>query len=177
MSRRPCSIAAARRPPPSRSIDLTAMLLRMEPSLRLAVGPEVALTIRPADGNALVSADVATLDTIVRRLVDGTARAIPAGGELMLSIGWWDCLSGGWPYDGIPPRRHVRLTVAGAHANARKTPGGALSSHRPASRGPGRDSIAAMASRLDAFLIVEHGDDQGTRVHFCIPAAFGSPDR
>ena len=157
--------------PQSPTLDVQALLLKLEPSLQLAVTPAIRLTVRDADGASLVSADVSTLEAVIRRLVDGAARLMQGGGELVLSVGWLDCLSGSWPTAPRAPYRFVRITLTG---NGREPESRAW--WRVLEPPPGAprtaESIAAMVGRLDGCVLIEGAAGDGHRLHVCLPAAF-----
>ena len=153
------------------ALDITSLLLRMESSLRLALAPSVALTIRESEPRHLISADAGTLETLIRRLVEGAARVTTDGGELTLSAGWLDCITGDWPSGRVPPRRYVRLTV---ETNTPEKTGDAwwrvIEPPRASSNSEG--SAASMIERLNGSIMVESADGQRSRIHVCLPAVF-----
>jgi hypothetical protein len=158
------------------TVDIASLLLRMEPSLALALGPAVRLTIRDSEPRHLVSADLGTLESLIRRLVEGAGRVTPEGGELIVSAGWLDCISGGWPSDRMPPRRYVRVTVA---TNTNERPGDAWWRviEPPYGSSKSRDgSAAAMIERLSGCIMVESAEGQPSRIHVCLPAVFEGSD-
>ena len=154
-------------PPP---LDVNALLLRMEPSLQLTVGSSIRLHVRTMTCSTAVLAESAALEAVIRTLVARAARAMPEGGELMMSTGWVDCFSGSWPYDRFPPRRYIRLTMADtALTNAAEgwrrvlePPG------TPAITGP---SLAATVGQLRGYVVVEGAEGEPSRIHMCLPAA------
>ena len=158
-------------PTQSPTLDVQALLLKIEPSLQQAVTPAIRLTVRDADGVSLVTADVSTLETIVRRLVDGAAQSMPAGGELVLSAGCLDCLSGSWPTGPRAPHRSVRLTLTG-HGREPETRAWwrVLEPSTNASSGA-TDSIAGMVDRLEGCILIEGAAGESHRLHLCLPAA------
>jgi hypothetical protein len=158
------------------TVDVSSLLLRMEPSLNLSLGPAIRLTIRESEPRHLVSADVATLETLLRRLVEGAARVTPDGGELTVTAGWLDCISGGWPSDRVPPRRYVRVTVA---TSANERPGDAWWRVIEPPQGSPKSSdgsAAAMIERLSGCIMVESAEGQPSRIHVCLPAVFEGSD-
>jgi signal transduction histidine kinase len=158
------------------TVDVSSLLFRMEPSLALALAPAVSLTIRDSEPRQLVSADVGTLEALIRRLVEGAGRVTPEGGELTVSAGWLDCISGGWPSDGNPPRRYVRLTVA---TNAPERPGEAwwrVIEPAPNLSKASDCSAASMIERLSGCIMVESAEGQPSRIHVCLPAVFDDSD-
>ena len=157
-------------PPPT--LDVHSLLLKMEPSLRLAVGPAVRLTLGDAGHGGLVAADLSTLETIVRRLVDGAARSMPHGGDLVLSAGWLDCLSGTWPAGPRAPHRSVRITLAGNGRESERRAWWRILEPSTSASGRATESIAGMVDRLDGCILIEGAAGEGHRLHLCLPAAF-----
>ena len=153
------------------TLDVQALLLKIEPSLQLAVTPAIRLTVRDADGVSLVTADVSTLETIVRRLVDGAARLMRGGGELVLSVGWLDCLSGNWPAAPRAPYRFVRLTLTGIGREPETRAWWRVLEPPPGAPRGATDSIAGMIDRLDGCILIEGAAGGGHRLHVCLPAA------
>jgi hypothetical protein len=154
------------------TLDVQALLLKIEPSLQLAVTPAIRLTVRDADGASLVSADVGTLETVIRRLVDGAARLMQGGGELVLSVGWLDCLAGSWPTAPRAPYRFVRLTLTGNGREPETRAWWRVLEPPPGVPRGATESIAAMVGRLDGCVLIEGAAGDGHRLHVCLPAAF-----
>lgn len=154
------------------ALDITSLLLRMEPSLRLVLAPSVTLTIRDSEPRHLVSADTGMLEMLIRRLVESAARGTADGGELTVSAGWLDCVSGDWPSNRVPPRRYVRLTIA---TSTPERPGDAwwrVIEPPSSPTGSSEGSAAAMIERLNGCLMIESAERQPSRVHICVPAVF-----
>ena len=154
------------------TLDVSATLIRMEPSLKLTLGPAIQFTLRDPEPRHLISADAGTFESLIRRLVDGAARATPEGGALAINAGWLDCISGAWPSERFPPRRYVRVTVT---SSAPERPGDAWwrviePSH---SQMPGsKSSAAGMIERLNGCIMVESAEGEPSRIHVCLPAVF-----
>lgn len=159
-------------PPQSPTLDVQALLLKIEPSLQLAVTPAIQLTVRDADGASLVSADVSTLEAVIRRLVDGAARLMQGGGELVLSVGWLDCLSGSWPTAPRAPYRFVRVTLTGTGLEPETRPWWRVIEPPPGVPRGATESIAAMVGRLHGCILIEGAAGDGHCLHVCLPAAF-----
>ena len=159
-------------PPTTPTLDVQALLLKLEPSLQLAVTRAIRLSVRDADGASPVSADVNTLEAVIRRLVDGAARLMQGGGELVLSAGWLDCLSGSWPTAPRAPYRFVRLTLTGYGRESDTRAWWRVLEPAPGVPRGATESIAAMVGRLDGCVLIEGAAGDGHRLHVCLPAAF-----
>jgi hypothetical protein len=158
------------------TLDVGSLLIRMEPSLRLALAPGIRLTIRDSEPRHLIGADGVVLESIIRRLVDSTARVTPAGGEVTVSAGWLDCISGNWPSDRVPPRRYVRVTI---ETTASERPGDAWwRVIEPSNRSSKpSDSAASLIERLSGSIMIESAEGQPSRINICLPAVYEDSER
>jgi signal transduction histidine kinase len=154
-------------------VDIDGLLTQMKPSVVRALDPAITLSIRLAGENGTVFAHEEELAGIIRRLIDGAADAMPSGGEMSISTGWLDHVSGGRFGIGVGPRRFMRVSVADTGAGSYidtyqrvLAPPSAEPSSAPAA-----SSIAADVSQMGGHLILESADGEGSRVHVCLPAA------
>jgi signal transduction histidine kinase len=154
-------------------VDVDALLAGMKPSIVKAIDPAVTLSFRLAGERCTVFANEEELVGIIRRLVDGAVDAMPSGGELSISTGWLDHVSGGRLGRGLGPRRYMRVSVAdtgtGSHVDSWQRVL-ALPDSGP-SPGPINSSIAADVAQMGGHLLLENADGEGSRVHVCLPAA------
>lgn len=154
------------------AIDLNGFILERQGAIERACGGEINLTLRLSAGGGIVPATVAELDYLLMTLVTNAVNAMPVGGDLTVGTGWLDRVS--MPNDPpLQPRRFVRLTVSDTGEAAEDSPHARLFDAAPTngvSAEVVRESVAAAASRLNGWLIVEGEPHAGTRVHLCLPA-------
>jgi signal transduction histidine kinase len=98
--------------PAQSPVDVDALLTQMRPSIVRAIDPAITLSFRLSGERSTVFATEEELVGVIRRLVDGAVDAMPSGGELSVSTGWMDHVSGGRMGRGLGPRRYLRVSVA-----------------------------------------------------------------
>jgi len=166
-----------RRAPAQPIVDIDALITQLKPSIIGSVDPAIALSFRlSAQGGAVVASEEDLVD-MIRRLIDSAVDAMPAGGELALSTGWLDHVSGGWVSAGLGPRRYMRVSVAdtgeggyaGTWQRVLASPGSGLS------LAPTESSLAAGVAQMGGHLILENSPHEGSRIHVCLPAAQDFP--
>jgi signal transduction histidine kinase len=174
------------------SIDRTAvsigdLLISRESVLKRVLTPGVSLTVRPTGANLLVLATVPELDRLLFALVSNACKAMPNGGDLTISSGWLDHVSGA-THPSVRPRRYVRLTVSDTGEGVdRDTHMNLLENFPDDSHGAetARENVVSVVRRLHGWVMVESEERAGTRVHVCLPVIAdlsgtepsGPPDR
>jgi hypothetical protein len=158
-------------------LDVDAHLTRMEPAMLRAMPPGISLSIKTAATGGRVFAVDSEFDGILSRLVAGAVGAMRSGGDLTITTGWLDLISGGWPPGRYWPRRHVRVSVADTgDGNASETWQRVFASEASYQSSTFvRENVAEVVSRLGGSLIVESAEGNGSRIHVCLPAAVDVP--
>jgi signal transduction histidine kinase len=158
--------------PAQSPVDVDTLLTQLKPSIVKAIDPAITLSFRLAGERGTVFASQDDLVGVIRRLVDGAVDAMPSGGELSISTGWLDHVSGGRVGRGLGPRRYMRVSVAdtgtGRHGDTWQRVLALPDSAPP--QAPAHSSIAADVAQLGGHLILESADGEGSRVHVCLPA-------
>jgi signal transduction histidine kinase len=154
------------------AVDVDDFLSELQPMLRQIVHSSISISVpRPGTGRN-VHADVDDLDRIVRALVFGAAETMPDGGDITISTGWLEHVATTRPRDAAWSRRYVRMSVADTGTGrGQETRQRVLASTTPGATSNHAGSVATMVGRLGGYLILESTEDEGSRVHVCLPAA------
>jgi hypothetical protein len=107
---------------------------------------------------------------LLGRLVESGGRAMPTGGEIVVTTGWLHLVSGGLPPSGFGAIRHVRLTVGDTgRQDDEALWKRVLEPEKGAHIVHADDCIAAIVQRLGGWLLVENAEGEGCRIHVCLP--------
>jgi len=163
--------------PAQSPVEIDALLTDMKPSIIKAGDPNITLSFRLSGEGGTVFAGEEELIGIFRRLIDGAVDAMPSGGELSISTGWLDHVSGGRVGTGLGPRRYMRVSVADTGTGRYVDTWQRVLALPDAesSPTPGGSSIAAHVAQMGGHLILESTHGEGSRVHVCLPAAKDTP--
>jgi two-component system cell cycle sensor histidine kinase/response regulator CckA len=171
------NVQRAERVAPSQPIvDIDALITSMKPSIAWGMDPGIVLSFRLAGEGGTVFADEEELAAVIRRLIDGATETMPSGGELSISTGWLDHVSGGWVSAGLGPRRYMRISVADTgDGGYPQTWERVLSPRGPEASALSVTSLAADVAQMGGHLILESSRNEGSRIHVCLPAAQDLP--
>jgi signal transduction histidine kinase len=158
-------------------LDVDEHLAQKLPSMQKAMPTGISLSLKSAATGGRVFAVDREFDGILSRLVTGAVGAMRPGGDLTITTGWLDLISGGWPPGRFWPRRHVRVSVAdtgdGNYSETWQRVFASEGSYQPA--GFVRENVAEVVSRLGGSIIIESAEANGSRIHVCLPAALDAP--
>jgi signal transduction histidine kinase len=158
-------------------LEVDAHLAQKQASMLKAMPTGISLIIKPgATGGRIFAVDT-EFDGIMSRLVTGAVGAMRSGGDLTITTGWLDLISGGWPPGRFWPRRHIRISVAdtgdGNYSETWQRVFAAEASYQSAAFV--RENVAEVVSRLGGSIIIESAEANGSRIHVCLPAAVDGP--
>ncbi|MCA9057263.1 MAG: PAS domain S-box protein, partial [Planctomycetaceae bacterium] len=159
------------------ALDLNSVVREMENMLRQLIGENIELSISCSNTTALVFADAGQVGQVVMNLAVNARDAMPAGGQLTMSIRTLDLdASFLQEYVDVSPGRFVQLTVADTGNGIPPDLMDRIFEPFFTTKGVGTGtglglaSVRAIAEDSGGFVSVHSQPDQGSTFEFYLPA-------
>jgi len=145
------------------NVDLWALIDRISPLLRHALGQRVNFELKPAASPVHVHVDEAGLESVLLNLIVNARDAMPQGGDLTLSL---DVLDG-------MARILVKDTGTGMPETVlkRATEPFFTTKERGDGTGLGLSMVAGFAKQSGGSIKIQSAEGQGTTISVCLPIA------